>query len=101
MSGTPKNTTIAKELGYSRTEFWVDTKTWLIIKAKYWDLKGKLLKTLVSRDVRLVDGIYTRHEMTMTNSKTGHQSRFSFKNVNYKTLVKDSLFSKRAMKQGK
>ena len=101
MSGTPKNLIIAKELGYSRTEFWVDTKTWIIIKAKYWDLKGKLLKTLVSRDVRLVDGIYTRHEMTMRNSKTGHQSTFSFSNVNYKSLVKDSLFSKRAMKQGK
>ena len=101
MSGTPKNTTIAKELGYSRTEFWVDTKSWLIIKAKYWDLKGKLLKTLVSRDIRLVDDIYTRHEMTMKNSKTGHQTTFSFSHVNYKTLVKDSLFSKRAMKQGK
>jgi predicted RND superfamily exporter protein len=101
MSGTPKNAAIAKELGYSRTEFWVDKKTWIIIKAKYWDLKGKLLKTLISRDLRLVDGIYTRHEMTMTNSKTDHQSTFSFKNVNYKTLVKDSLFSKRAMKQGK
>jgi len=101
MSGIPKDASIAKELGYSRTEFWVDTKTWLIIKAKYWDLKGKLLKTLVSRNIRLIDGIYTRHEMTMKNNKTGHQTKFSFSNVNYKTLVKDSLFSKRAMKQGK
>lgn len=101
MSGTPKNTTIAKELGYSRTEFWVDTKTWLIVKAKYWDLKGKLLKTLISRDIRLVDDIYTRHEMTIKNSKTSHQTTFSFSNVNYKVLVKDSLFSKRAMMQGK
>jgi len=101
MSGIPKDKTIAKELGYGRSEFWVDIQSWLIIKAKYWDLKGKLLKTLVSKDIRKVDGIFTRHIMTMDNSKTGHQTVFSFSDVDYNSQVKDSLFSKRAMKQGK
>ena len=96
-----KSDVIAKELGYSRSEFWVDTDSWLIVKVKYWDIKGRLLKTLVIRDVRQVNGIYTRHKMTMDNNKTGHQTIFSFSNVDYKTQVKDSLFSKRAMKQGK
>lgn len=101
MSAIPKSDVIAKELGYSRSEFWVDTDSWLIVKVKYWDIKGRLLKTLVIRDVRQVNGIYTRHKMTMDNNKTGHQTIFSFSNVDYKTQVKDSLFSKRAMKQGK
>ena len=101
MRGTPKTKTIAKELGYGNTEFWVDTKTWLIIKANYWDPKGKLLKTLVNSEIRLVDEIITRHKLTIDNHKTGHQTIFEFSDVDYKAAVKDSLFTKRAMKQGK
>ena len=101
MKGTPKTKEIAKELGYSRTEFWVDTNTWLIVKGKYWDLKGKLLKTLAMTDIRRIDGILTRHVLTIDNSKTGHQTVFTFSNVDYKSQVKDQLFTKRAMKQGK
>jgi hypothetical protein len=101
MSGIPKTKEIAKELGYARTEFWVDTKTWLIIKADYWNQKGKLLKMLVNADIRAIDGILTRHKLTIDNHKTGHKTIFKYSEVDYLSPVKDSLFSKRAMKQGK
>jgi len=101
MNGIPKSRAIAKELGYGRTEFWVDTKTWLIIKADYWDQKGKLLKTLINADIRAIDDILTRHKLTIDNHKTGHKTIFEFSEVDYQSPVKDTLFSKRAMKQGK
>lgn len=101
MNGIPKSRAIAKELSYGRTEFWVDTKTWLIIKADYWDQKGKLLKTLINADIRAIDDILTRHKMTIDNHKTGHKTIFEFSEVDYQSPVKDTLFSKRAMKQGK
>jgi hypothetical protein len=101
MSGIPKSRELAKELGYGRSEFWVDTKTWLIIKVDYWDQKGKLLKTLVNADIRALDGILTRHKLTIDNHKTGHKTIFEFSEIDYLSPVKDSLFSKRAMKQGK
>jgi outer membrane lipoprotein-sorting protein len=101
VKGIPKSQVIAKELGYGRIEFSVDSETWLIIKANYWDPKGKLLKTLVNEDIRPIDGILTRHKLTLDNHKTGHQTTLTFSKVDYKKSVKDSLFSKRAMKQGK
>ncbi len=101
MNGIPKSRAIAKELSYGRTEFWVDTKTWLIIKADYWDQKGKLLKTLINADIRAIDDILTRHKLTIDNHKTGHKTIFEFSEVDYQSPVKDTLFSKRAMKQGK
>jgi len=100
MLGIPKSNEIAKALGYSRTELWVDTATWLIVKADYWDNKGKHLKTLVMSDIRAVDGILTRHQLSIDNHKTGHHTTFLFSNVDYKTPVKDVLFTQRAMKQG-
>jgi hydrophobe/amphiphile efflux-3 (HAE3) family protein len=101
LQGEPKTKTIAKELGYGRTEFWVDPKTWLIRQSNYWDPKGNRLKSLVISDVSKIDGIITRHKMVMDNHKTGHHSEFIFSDVDYKTSVKDGLFTKRAMKQGK
>ncbi|OUR90071.1 Patched family protein [Gammaproteobacteria bacterium 42_54_T18] len=99
--GIAKNNVIAKELGYGKTEFWVDVDTWLIAKSNYWDPKGKLLKTLTISDVSRIDGILTRHRMTINNHKTGHTSEFLFSNVDYKAPVSDGLFTKRAMKRGK
>lgn len=101
LHGEPKTKAIAKELGYGRTEFWVDRKTWLIRQSNYWDPKGNRLKSLVISDVSKIDGIITRHKMVMDNHKTGHHSEFLFSEVDYKTPVKDGLFTKRAMKQGK
>ena len=101
MASKPKTEAISKELGYSRTEFWVDTSTWLIIKADYWDPKGNLLKTLLVSDIRPVDDILTRHKLAIDNHKTGHRTVFDFAEVDYQIPVKDSLFTQRAMKQGR
>ncbi len=101
MQGVTKTKKIARELGYSKTEFWVDANQWVIIKANYWDVKGRLLKTLIADDIRTVDGIITRHKLAVDNHKTGHRSEFTFSDVDYQKEVKDSLFSQRAMKRGK
>ncbi len=101
MRGIPKNQKIAKELGYSKTEFNVDQQTGMIVRAKYWDVKGKLLKTLNISQIRKVSGIYTRHKMVVDNHKTGHRTQFDFSQVDYQSEVKDALFSQRAMKRGK
>jgi outer membrane lipoprotein-sorting protein len=101
MEGVTKSKEIARELGYSRTEFWVDAEQWIILKANYWDPKGRSLKTLTVEDVRVIDGILTRHKLAVDNHKTGHRSEFTFSDVDYQKAVKDSLFSQRAMKRGK
>jgi len=101
LEGKPVNEVIAKDLGYGRTHIWVDTNTWVVVKADYWDTKGKRLKSLVMGDIRLVNNIVTRHKLTINNHKTGHRSIFEFSDVDYISKVKDSLFTKRALKQGK
>jgi len=98
---TPVNETVAKELGYGKVELWVDQKSWLVVKANYWDVRNNPLKTLIADDVRQVDGIWTRHKMTMSNHKTGHTSKFVFSDVDYQSSVKDSVFTKRSLSRGR
>lgn len=101
MQGIPHSKEIAKELGYGRVEFWVDTSNWVIFKSEFWDVRGKHLKTLKVDGIRQVDNIWTRHIMTVKNHKTGHSTRFEFSEVDYLSPVKDSLFSKSSLKRGR
>lgn len=101
LTATPVNDTIARELGYSKVELWVDQQSWLVVKANYWDVRNNRLKTLIADDIRNIDGIWTRHKMTMSNHKTGHTSEFIFSDVDYQSAVKDSLFTKRSLSRGR
>ncbi|ARU58922.1 Patched family protein [Oleiphilus messinensis] len=96
----PRSEAIADELGYGRYQFWVDSRNWVVFAGEYWDPKGNPLKTLAAEDIRLVDGIWTRHKLTIKNLKTGHSTVFQVREVDYQTPVLDQVFTKRAMKKG-
>tara|TARA_R110002110_G_scaffold91264_2_gene237407 strand:- start:13069 stop:16263 length:3195 start_codon:yes stop_codon:yes gene_type:complete len=100
LEGKPKNPDIAQELGYSKMEVVVDGSNWMVTEAEFWDLKGNPLKQLVVSDITRVDGVWTRGDLMVVNHQTGHQTHFVFTEVDYKTPVNDSLFSKRALERG-
>lgn len=101
VEAVPKSDAIAKELGYGQTRFWVDASNWIVIRAEYWDTRGRPLKTLVTNDIRQIDGIWTRHGLTIDNHKTGHKTIFTFSEVDYRSEVKDAVFTKRALSKGR
>lgn len=97
VEAAPRTPAIAAELGYGRLKFWVRADSWIIDAADYWDVKGILLKQLRADDIRLVDGIWTRHQLTMKNIKTQHTTVFQVNAVDYRTPLKEALFTKQAM----
>ncbi|MFT5709718.1 MAG: putative RND superfamily exporter protein [Halioglobus sp.] len=101
LASVPKTPDIARELGYGRTEFWVDPSNWMVVRAEFWDPKDKHLKSLVISDIRQVDGIWTRHQLEVTNHQTGHLSRFTFSEVDYQSAVRDSMFTRRTLSRGR
>lgn len=96
----PRTESIAKELGYGRVLFWVRSDIWMITSIEYSDLKGNPLKTFKAEDIRQIDGIWTRHKLSVSNHKTGHTSIFTVSDVRYDSRIKDSLFTERSMKKG-
>ena len=100
LEGIPKTENIARELGYSRIVSWVNPENWMITQAEFEDLKGQALKSLRVEDIRQVNGLWTRHQLTMRNHLTEHESKFTFSDVDYTTPVPDSLFSKQALARG-
>ncbi len=98
LSRTPE---IAEELGYSKTEIWVDPSNWMLLKADFYDTKGDHLKTLTVGDIRCVQATWTRHQLTMDNVKTGHQTLFTFTDVDYESEVNERLFNNRTFYRGR
>ena len=96
----PVNKKIAKELGYGRVLLWVDAEIWMVRKSEFWDVRGKTLKTILTKDIRLVQGIWTSHRIEAENHKTHHNTIFIFSNVDYESEVKDDIFTERSLKRG-
>ncbi len=99
--GIPVSKEIAKELGYGKTKAWVDKEIWMARKVDYWDTRGNYLKTNHITDIQNIQGIWTLHQMDVRNHKTGHHTRFSFSDIDYKSGVDDDVFTERALKRGR
>lgn len=96
----PVNDKVAKELGYSKVRSWVDSKIWMIRQSKRWDIRGNELKTIYTRDIRLVQNIWTAYTIEVSNHKTGHTTRFLFSDINYSEGVKDNVFTQQGIRRG-
>ena len=79
LKGIPKDKKIAKELGQSKVKVWVDAERWILIKAESWDVAGNFLKTVVIKDFKKVQNIWTYHTIHVLNHKTKHENRVYFK----------------------
>ncbi len=96
----PVNEKTARELGYSKVQSWIDAEIWMVRQAKYWDVAGNPLKTLQVREIKLIQDIWTAHQLSVENHKTGHKTVFTFKDVNYGQSVKDEMFTEDALRRG-
>jgi len=96
----PIDKTTAKELGYSKVKQWVDAKIWMTRKAKFIGLRNKPLKTIYTKEIKQVQGIWTAHLLEVENHRTGHRTKFSFSEIDYQTSISDDLFTERALRRG-
>ena len=100
IESTPKDKDTLKETGYSRTEMWARPDNWIMVKAKFYDKKGKYLKELTTSDYELIDDIWTVKKMHMVNEQKNHQTLFTFSNFEYNTGLEDDIFSQRRLTKG-
>jgi outer membrane lipoprotein-sorting protein len=96
----PKNDDVIDETSYSRTEIWVRPDIWMMIKAVFFDKKGKLLKELTVSDIEEVNGIWVANTMYMNNIQKKHETYLKFGNNQFNTGLDDDLFSQRRLQRG-
>ena len=72
----------------------------MVLKTKVWDTRGKELKTIVFKDINLVDGIWTAGSIEVTNHKTGHRTILAFSDIQYNKNIDSRLFNQNNLKRG-
>jgi len=100
VESAPIDEKTAKELGYGKVKSWIDSEIWMGRKVEFWDIRQNPLKTLNLSNIEQVDGIWTALNLEIRNHKTGHTTRFTFAEVDYKAPVNDDVFTERALKRG-
>ncbi|MDQ6998430.1 MAG: outer membrane lipoprotein-sorting protein [Mariprofundus sp.] len=100
VEGEPKTDDLKKNLGYSKTRYYIRKDINMYIRVDYWDRKGKALKNLVSEEITQINGVWTAMKGTMTNIQSGHRTELSFSDHRYNTGLSDRTFSERMLKRG-
>ena len=101
VEGTPVSVEIARELGYGRVRWHIDPEIQMSRKAQFWDVNGNELKTLETKQIVLVEGIWTVLRIEARNHKTGHQTVFVFSDIDYTSDVPPRLFSTATLRRGR
>jgi len=96
----PASSEVASVLGYSKVLLRVDPEVWMPRLSDYWDIAGNHLKTVHTRKIVKIDGIWSVEEIEAKNHKTGHQTRILFSNTDYGAAVPPRLFEQNALKRG-
>ncbi len=91
-----------KKYGYGKVVRWIDAENATSRQSAYYDAGGKLVKRLVVRGQRLVDGKYWQFEsMEMSNLETGGKTEWVFvKSVNLPS-IDDGYFTLRFLERGR
>jgi len=100
VEGEPKTDDLKKNLGYSKTRYYIRKDIHMYIRVDFWDRKGQELKHLVSEEIRQIDGVWTATRGTMTNIQSDHRTELEFSEQRYNTGLSDSTFSERMLKRG-
>jgi len=96
----PKTAELKRNLGYSKTRYYVRKDIHMYVKVDFWDRKDQELKHLISTGIEEIDGIWTATGGVMSNVQTGHRTKLTFSKHQYNTKLSDRVFSERMLKRG-
>jgi outer membrane lipoprotein-sorting protein len=96
VDATPKSKETASADGYSKRTYWVSKSKFVPVKVLHYGQDGKLLKEMISSDIKLLDAKKKRYRSLrneMINKQNGRRSVFEFTKMNFSPNVKDEFFT--------
>jgi len=86
---------------YSKLVMWVIKENFLPVVIEYYDEKDPtyLLKTMVSSNFQIIDGIPTAMKVVMHNENDNTQTEMELLEVKYNITLSDDMFTERSLKK--
>ena len=99
----PSNDEVRERTHYSKSIIWVRNDIFMGVKAEYYDLDGKLYKTLEANQIKIVDAKnkkWLAHSLQIQNSKQEYTTLL-FTNVVANKGISDSIFTQQNLQKVK
>lgn len=102
VESVPANDTIRNEHGYGKKINWVRKDNFLEVKIEYYDVGGRLLKTQLKTDYKLVEpatGRWFPMHRELVNHQTGHKTVLNFDKSEAGVPAPDEMFATRTIER--
>ena len=100
VEGLPASEAVARELGISRVVWRIDPDIWMSRVTDYYDQNGNHARTITLEGVETIDGFLTTTKLYVVNHKTGHSTRITFNDTDYKIDVPENIFTQARLRRG-
>jgi Outer membrane lipoprotein-sorting protein len=84
---------------FSSYQVWIDTKSYLPLKAEYLDKNGELYRRVEATRIETIQGHPTVIEAVAADLKAGTKTSNSFSNVAYDVGLKEQIFTERFLRR--
>jgi len=88
------------DVGYAKIRIWLGKEDLVVHKYTFEDRKGRLAKTLLVSDIRMVKQIPAAHRLEMRNERSGSHTIIEFSKVVFDTGLAEDLFTQRRLEKG-
>lgn len=98
----PANQDIRERTGYSKSVVWIRPDNFMLEKAEYYNLDGKLWKVLKASQIKEVDTKnhkWLAHSLSIVNQNTNEVTTLDFNNVKVNTGLADSIFTQQNLQK--
>ncbi|MFC1498023.1 outer membrane lipoprotein-sorting protein [Verrucomicrobiota bacterium] len=88
-----------ESMEFSYYNVWIDKKTFLPVKAEYYDKAGKLYRKVEASDIKVIQGFPTVVEAVASDLVSGSSTRNEFTNIKYDIGLKEMIFTERFLRR--
>ena len=89
-----------EDVGYGKIHLWLGKDDFVVHKFTFEDRNGRLAKTLLMSDVRMVKQIPAAHRMEMRNERSGSHTIIEFAKIVFDTGLAEDMFTQRRLEKG-
>ncbi len=99
LEAVPTSKRLKQESAYSKTLWWVDPQKKVVLKAEYYDKKGKLFKILENSNLQFIKSYYLWGRQVMADVQNNHKTIIEYENRKVDESVPSNIFTVRYLKR--
>lgn len=88
------------DVGYAKIRVWLGKEDLVVHKYTFEDRNGRLAKTLLVSDIRMVQQIPAAHRLEMRNERSGSHTIIEFSKIVFDSGLAENMFTQRRLEKG-